>query len=259
MLILRYQSLRIFQTNSMFKAFTNFCLCILLTLPVAGLGQNLQTIPDSSRTFHWRNFVIPVSLVGIGIYGSLDNHVIDGKEIREERGNYFPNFSHKADNYLQFAPIPAVFAMDAMGLKSEHSWNQQLVLLGQAQLIMIAMIYPMKSLTKVSRPDNSSDNSFPSGHTAQAFLGAHFFQKEYGRQYPWAAVGMYSVASGIAVSRVLNNRHWASDVFAGAGMGMASVELSYLLGAHQHSHKYHPMILPSYSDGVMSCSMLIGL
>ena len=241
------------------RAIVSLCFCILMLLPSTGFGQD-DNSTDSSRLFHWRNFVVPASLIGVGIYGALDNHLINIKEIREERTNYFPNFSHNADNYLQFAPIPAVFIMDGMGLKSAHPWNQQLVLLGQAQLIMMAMIYPMKSLTKVTRPDYSSNNSFPSGHTAQAFLAAHFFQKEFGREYPWAAVGMYTIASGIAVSRVLNNRHWASDVFTGAGIGMASVEFSYLIGARRQSHhRYHPLILPSYTEGVISCSMVVGL
>ncbi|HSB93813.1 MAG TPA: phosphatase PAP2 family protein [Flavitalea sp.] len=230
-------------------------------IPLSGISQS-QAQPnaqDSSRIFHWRNFVIPTALVGIGIYGSFDNHIFNVKEIREERGNYFPNFAHTADNYLQFAPLPAVFAMDAMGFKSVHPWNQQVTLLAQAQVLMMAMVYPMKTLTKVPRPDNSSNNSFPSGHTAEAFLAAHFFQKEFGREYPWMSVGMYSIASGIAVSRVLNNRHWASDVFAGAGIGMASVELSYLLGAHHKQHQHSTILAPSYSNGIMSCSMVVVL
>jgi hypothetical protein len=62
---------------------------------------------------------------------------------------------------------------------------------------MMGMVYPLKSLTKVKRPDNSSNNSFPSGHTAQAFLAAQFFKKEFGRRYPWVSVGMYTIASAI--------------------------------------------------------------
>jgi hypothetical protein len=234
---------------------------LLMLLPFIGFAQGAErhSLQDSSRSFHWKNFIVPASLVGIGVYGSLDNHVINVKEISEERTEYFPNFSHKADNYLQFAPIPAVFIMDAMGFKSVHTWDQQLVLFGQAEFLMMAMVYPLKTLTKVPRPDYSANNSFPSGHTAQAFLAAHLFQKEFGRRYPWASVGMYTLASGIGVSRVLNNRHWASDVITGAGIGMASVEISYLMGSHRYHPKYHSMILPSYSDGIMSCSMVVGL
>src|SRR6476620_2639920 len=117
--------------------------------------------------------------------GSVDNHVINVKEIREERLENFPGFSHKADNYLQFAPVPAVFLMDALGYKAAHTIPDQLIYFGQAELIMMSMVYPMKMLTKVPRPDYSSNNSFPSGHTAQAFVASQFFQKEFGRRSPW--------------------------------------------------------------------------
>jgi membrane-associated phospholipid phosphatase len=151
--------------------------------------------------------------------------------------------------------------MDALGCKAAHSVRDQLVYFGQAELIMMGLVYPLKTMTHVPRPDYSSDNSFPSGHTAQAFVAAQFFQKEYGHRYPWLSAGMYTLATGIGVSRVLNNRHWASDVLAGAGLGMGSVELSYLLVAHHHkSHTaFQPLIFPSYANGIYSCSMVVGL
>src|SRR5437870_5199716 len=58
-------------------------------------------------------FAIPTSLIALGIYGTTDNGFINHNEIREERNEYFPGFSNKADNYLQFAPIVTVYTMDA--------------------------------------------------------------------------------------------------------------------------------------------------
>jgi membrane-associated phospholipid phosphatase len=40
---------------------------------------------------------------------------------------------------------------------------------------------------------------------------------------------MYTIATGVGVMRVLNNKHWASDVLAGAGFGILSTELTYFL------------------------------
>ena len=37
---------------------------------------------------------------------------------------------------------------------------------------------------------------------------------------PWYAVGGYAVATFTGVMRVLNNRHWISDVLSGAGIGI---------------------------------------
>ena len=47
---------------------------------------------------------------------------------------------------------------------------------------MSAVVYTLKNTTDVPRPDNSTYNSFPSGHTAQAFVAATFLHKEYGHK-----------------------------------------------------------------------------
>ena len=80
------------------------------------------------------------------------------------------------------------------------------------------------------RPDGSTRNSWPSGHTATAFVGATILHKEYGlTRSPWYSVAGYGVATATGVMRVLNNRHWVSDVLSGAGIGMISGELAYAL------------------------------
>ena len=79
----------------------------------------------------------------------------------------------------------------------------------------------------VLRPDGSACNSFPSGHTFVAFTGAEIIRREYGKEYPWIAVAGYTVAVLVGAMRIYNNRHWAGDVLAGAGLGMLSVTLTY--------------------------------
>jgi len=131
-----------------------------------------------------KTFAIPATLIGLGIYGTTDNNFINHDEIKEDRNEFFPGFSNKADNYLQFAPIAVVYTMDALGLKGQHNWQQQTKLLCGAQLMMMAFVFPIKKYTHILRPDGSAYNSFPSGHTAQAFLAASFFHKEFGKKYP---------------------------------------------------------------------------
>ena len=81
------------------------------------------------------------------------------------------------------------------------------------------------------RPDGSQANSWPSGHTATAFVGATLLHKEYGlTRSPWFSVAGYGVATATGVMRVLNNRHWVSDVMSGAGIGIMSTELGYAIG-----------------------------
>lgn len=80
-----------------------------------------------------------------------------------------------------------------------------------------------------ARPDGSSRNSFPSGHTATAFVGAELLRREYWEVSPWIGVAGYAVAAGTGFFRMYNNRHWLTDVLSGAGIGILSVEAAYWL------------------------------
>jgi membrane-associated phospholipid phosphatase len=65
----------------------------------------------------------------------------------------------------------------------------------------------------------SGSHSFPSGHVTTAFSIASCLTEEYGN--PWVAVGSYATAFLVAVSRVHDNKHWVSDVFAGSVLGIS--------------------------------------
>lgn len=77
------------------------------------------------------------------------------------------------------------------------------------------------------RPDGSSYTSLPSGHTAQAFLGASILAQEYQYRYPWMPYAAYGVASTVGVMRMMNNKHYISDVLVGAGIGILSTKIIY--------------------------------
>jgi len=62
--------------------------------------------------------------------------------------------------------------------------------------------------------------SFPSGHTAHMFALASTLSRELGRQAPWVPYVAYSAAALTGVSRVARQRHWATDVLAGAAAGL---------------------------------------
>lgn len=69
----------------------------------------------------------------------------------------------------------------------------------------------------------SDDASFPSGHTSSAFGFAASLAEDV---HPlWAKIGLYTLATGTAWSRVYNNQHWTSDVIAGAIVGITSAKI----------------------------------
>ncbi|MBC7534608.1 MAG: phosphatase PAP2 family protein [Ferruginibacter sp.] len=77
---------------------------------------------------------------------------------------------------------------------------------------------------------NRTNSSFPSGHTTLAFAAATVFAVEY-KNKPLIPIVAYSIASLVAVSRITENKHWASDVFVGAALG-------YITG-RQVAFNYH--------------------
>jgi membrane-associated phospholipid phosphatase len=103
------------------------------------------------------------------------------------------------------------------------------------------------------RPDQSLDldgfvpfsgqAAMPSGHSTMAFALATSLAEEIHR--PWATVGLYTVATGVAWSRINDNRHWLSDVAAGALVGITSAKLAS--GRWRIFHLRPPSVLASPS------------
>lgn len=90
----------------------------------------------------------------------------------------------------------------------------------------------LKSIAGRDRPLNSIDNpysfhlfrtsdaSFPSGHSTVAFALATSFARETPDQ--WTDLGFFTLATLTAYSRMHDDKHWASDVVFGAGIGILS-------------------------------------
>lgn len=131
------------------------------------------------------------------------------------------------DDYIQYLPAALALALNLCGVKGKHSFGRLLMLEGGSYLLGAGWLTAFKYGLAVQRPDGSTFNSFPSGHTFTAFTGAEIIRREYGAEYPWLAVAGYAVAITVAAMRVYNNRHWLGDVCAGAGLGILSVTLVY--------------------------------
>jgi hypothetical protein len=162
-----------------------------------------------------------VSLNKGRILEKWDKHI---KTVLHEK-RYIINTS--LDSYLQFVPSVAAFGMKAAGVKSTHKLQDMTVLFVLSNLIETGIVQTIKTASSRMRPDESTNNSFPSGHTATAFVAAEFLHQEYGHKSIWISVGGYTVATLVGVGRMLNNRHWFSDVVAGAGIGILSVKAIY--------------------------------
>jgi membrane-associated phospholipid phosphatase len=145
-------------------------------------------------------------------------------ELKEHLDNRF-----SIDDFSQYSPALAVYALDAAGVKAKHRLADRTLVLGTAYFIMGTTVNVLKITGRVQRPDGSSTNSFPSGHTATVFMGAEFLYQEYKDRSAWYGIAGYAVATSTGLFRMFNNRHWLTDVAAGAGIGILSTKFAYLL------------------------------
>ena len=175
---------------------------------------------SSSRFYQMTYIGVPLVVGGL-IVKSEDDH------FRSLRNDYLPRFNRRADDYLQYAPAAVMLGMKVAGVKGRSSWGRMIVSDAFSALLMGSVVNTLKQTTHVMRPDGSNDRSFPSGHTATAFMTATMLTKEYGHKSPWIGIGAYTAASTTGLMRMANNKHWLSDVLTGAGIGILSTELGY--------------------------------
>ena len=175
---------------------------------------------SSSRFYQMTYIGVPLIVGGL-IVKSEDDH------FRGLRNEYLPRFNRHLDDYMQYAPAAVMLGMKVAGVQSRSSWGRMLVSDAFSALLMGGVVNTLKQTTNVERPDGSNKHSFPSGHTATAFMTATMFTKEYGHESPWVGVGAYSVATATGLMRMANNKHWLSDVLTGAGIGILSTEVGY--------------------------------
>ncbi len=195
---------------------------------------NDQRNITKNRHSPFRHAVLPVSIITSGIIvESLPSNTILSKEsIQKHVQDQIDGFRTSADNYLQFAPIATMFGLSLAGVKSRSDFSNEFVLSVKSELLMTAIVSSMKYFINDMRPDNTTNNTMPSGHTAQAFVSAALLDMEYREISPWISLGGYLCATATGCFRVANNRHWASDVLIGAGIGVGCVKVVYL------THRY---------------------
>jgi membrane-associated phospholipid phosphatase len=266
------------------------CVCLMATAQNStGIGQSaaMDTIkevsispgwgstPDSlprridwhkdvawKRPFPVQSFVLPAAMI---IYGATAVHnntlkSLNGK-IQEQIWQDNPHQPFHLDNYLMFAPTLSVYALNAAGIHGAHNFKDRTIILLMANVIANGTVFSVKGWSHEQRPDGSDFQSFPSGHTAEAFAGAEFMRLEYKDVSPWYGIAGYAMATATGMLRMYNDKHWMSDVVAGAGVGIASTRLAYWLYPkmqHLFGKEKNPetvnVVMPTYNNGSFGLS-----
>ncbi len=149
---------------------------------------------------------------------------------QQTKHSLLTHFKTSIDDYTQYFGPALTLGLKLGGMEGRSDWPRFFASAAMGYGIMALLVNTIKYTAKEMRPDGSSANSWPSGHTATSFVGATILHKEYGlTRSPWFSVAGYGIATATGVMRVLNNRHWVSDVLSGAGIGILSGELAYAL------------------------------
>lgn len=207
-----------------------YLLCLILFLSTslqAQVSDTTITVPRKSQSKAVSVFLAPTILIGAGIATMNDRIWYDSYDVYECIQRNYPDFNSKVENYLVFLPAAAVYGLNLAGVKGKNNMLDRSVVFMVSLTLAGLSCNILKSATNVWRPDGSDDRSFPSSHTALAFVSATFLHEEYKDKSVWYSVAGYSVATATGVLRMMNNDHWMSDVLVGAGLGILTTKLVY--------------------------------
>lgn len=242
---------------------------ILLSFSFRFFGQGSfsdSITANKNFEFKYATLVIPTALIGYGIVGiESDGLKFWNAELKEEINE---NIDEKLtiDDFSQYVSGLTVYALGAFGVKGKNNFRDKTTLLATSYLIMTTTVTSLKLLADVKRPDSSSNNSFPSGHTATAFMGAEFLWQEYKDASVWYGITGYMIATGTGFFRIYNDRHWLTDVAAGAGIGILSTKLAYWVNPYLTKKLFHnknkqstSIFYPYYNGKQLGISLAITL
>jgi len=191
--------------------------------------KHVLTSPARWEDQDWQNLALAAAgVVGVGVL--LD------RPVRDEMRRHAPNDNPFLRNIERFGAQYSLAVLGSFYLAGAIGNNDTAVAVAQdglaASLIASGIITPtIKFITGRARPREnlgvaafhpfslsySSNSSFPSGHTTQAFAVASVIANHY--DGTWVAYSSYTVASLVGVARIYHDAHFASDVLAGALIG----------------------------------------
>lgn len=206
----------------------------------SSLGHNLK---DDVKHLPRKNTLY--FLAGGGALAALV-HPNDNKINRRLEGSGAAETFFKPGRYIGQTPV-LLGAGAAAYLIGRGKGNSRLQHLGmdeiEAQLLTGAIVIGLKEAVRRDRPiknngSRASGFGFPSGHAAATFAAATVLQQHLGYR---AGIPTYLVASYVAMSRLHDNVHKASDVVFGATVGII---VGRTVTWHGRNFFASPMLLP---------------
>jgi membrane-associated phospholipid phosphatase len=202
------------------KSKLTFILFLIMVFIGNAQNQDSISIPKPKDKISYKQFIAPAALI---TSGALLLNTALNDDLQSNSNRFFgKDFHTSADNFIPFIPIAQIYLGKTFGLKPKNDFQHQTINIIVANVIGAAVFSTLKYTVKEERPDKLDDLSFPSGHTSIAFTNAALLYYEYKDSNLWYASSGFLFASATGVLRIANNKHYTSDVLAGAGIGLAS-------------------------------------
>jgi len=185
--------------------------------------EDSLTVKSSQHQHFVKTLIFPTSLCVVGV---IVKETSFRKDFQEDIQKANWNFNTHIDDYTQTVPMFELYLADLYYSKSKNEVFQQTKNLVCSQILTGIIVTALKGITNVTRPDGTP-HSFPSGHTSYAFTGATALYLEYKDSNRLIAYSGFGFSTATGMLRVINNRHWVSDVLVGAGIGMLTTKLTW--------------------------------
>ncbi|RYY14693.1 MAG: hypothetical protein EOO36_13845, partial [Cytophagaceae bacterium] len=145
---------------------------------------------------------VPAVLIGYGAYTFNGGGFYTNQDAQRDIHRLFPSSNSRVADYLIFAPYLELAAVTLAGVESRNDRVNVLLIIAKSEAIMLSSTFVVKALSHETRPDGSDNLSFPSGHTAQAFLAASIVHTEFRDKSQWYGIGAYAIATSVAGLRM---------------------------------------------------------
>ena len=185
---------------------------------VRSIGSDFNAFPRRKSTY----VILAIGGAAAGLVHPADDDINEELQKSEGLQNAFKPGKYLGSTYVQTGAAIGTYLLGRYVIKPNGQKSNKLSHIGfdllRAQLLSSAFVYGVKVAVQRDRPTGECC-SFPSGHAAVTFATASVLERHFGYRGAWPT---WLIAGYVATSRLIDNRHFASDVLFGAALGVAS-------------------------------------
>jgi hypothetical protein len=181
------------------------------------IGSDFKSFPLRKSTY----VILAIGGAGAAAIHPADDEINEELQKSDTLKNVFKPGKYLGSTYVQVGVSVGTYMIGRFakpGGSKTNKWSHIGFDLLRAQILDSVLTQGIKVAVQRDRPTGECC-SFPSGHASVTFATASVLERHFGYRGSWP---MWIIASYVAASRLIDNRHFASDVVFGAALGVAS-------------------------------------